>query len=413
MGTASLEQWVIKEGKNLKSGGKSEVKRRDDLIKVSMMNKINDSKKNEEYHRKKKSKVRKKLSELCTSERKMKNVMSKLRKGNDSVRSNLRKKHDEKVKFLVKKCATKSEVFKLPEEVKRYAGCRVFQQECDMASKDIDGPVLVEREGERIVLSNKECCILAKGPKFCIFKDCKSEPFRCDVETTLVKHKWDVMSNESEEVATDESEEDILERERVASMAEEVAAESRSHFSEKENNFNMNRRRVTDYKANSRVILPRALPAEEESKLEVLRLELLEEQERWVKENCDCKGSQEGNLSKEEREGLKSLQKRVKEGEIVILPTDKSGKFAIMSMPTYILAGDEHTRNDLEVDLGDVRSNQRRLNGHVSMLIKVFKIGSDWQHMDRVRETMLNNSLVVEAWTTGKMRRFLTAHFVY
>ena len=33
-----------------------------------------------------------------------------------------------------------------------------------------------------------------------------------------------------------------------------------------------------------------------------------------------------GNLTEEEKEGLNSLQKRMKEKEIIILKTDKSGK---------------------------------------------------------------------------------------
>ena len=38
-----------------------------------------------------------------------------------------------------------------------------------------------------------------------------------------------------------------------------------------------------------------------------------------------------GNLTEEEKEGLKSLQKRIKEKEIIILKTDKSGKMVVTS----------------------------------------------------------------------------------
>ena len=50
--------------------------------------------------------------------------------------------------------------------------------------------------------------------------------------------------------------------------------------------------RVTDYKSNSRVILPKALSASEESKMEVLRVELLHQAREWVVKYCDCKGNQ-------------------------------------------------------------------------------------------------------------------------
>jgi hypothetical protein len=44
----------------------------------------------------------------------------------------------------------------------------------------------------------------------------------------------------------------------------------------------------------------------------------------------DCKTSHD-NLDREEKEGLESLQKRVKAGELVIAQTDKSGKFCVLT----------------------------------------------------------------------------------
>ena len=66
-----------------------------------------------------------------------------------------------------------------------------------------------------------------------------------------------------------------------------------------------------------------------------------------------------------------------------------------MTLDTYTVAGMKHTSKDTEVNLGMVKENQSKLNGHVSMWIKVFRIGKSWRHEDRIRETMLNNSLAV------------------
>jgi hypothetical protein len=59
-----------------------------------------------------------------------------------------------------------------------------------------------------------------------------------------------------------------------------------------------------------------------------------------------------------------------------------------------------------------VRLFSRKVNGHVSMLLKVFKVGKNWNHQDRLRETMINNSLAVcplyllfkdhKGWNWGK-----------
>ena len=64
-----------------------------------------------------------------------------------------------------------------------------------------------------------------------------------------------------------------------------------------------------------------------------------------IRENCNCKGDQPSNLSKSEQEGLKSLRKRLADGDLVILPTDKSGRFAVMSTQTYMKAGQVHSSN--------------------------------------------------------------------
>ena len=96
----------------------------------------------------------------------------------------------------------------------------------------------------------------------------------------------------------------------------------------------MQKKRVTDYKINSRVVLPRAQSNEKESKLEGQRIEILEKHRKWTKENCDCKGEQEMNLSTTQVLGWKSLRKRIKAEEILVIVTDKSGRFAVMSWKT-------------------------------------------------------------------------------
>ena len=90
-----------------------------------------------------------------------------------------------------------------------------------------------------------------------------------------------------------------------------------------------------------------------------------------------------------------SLRKRIKEGEIVVLQTDKSGRFAVMKLETYEQAGMKHVALDKEVDLETIKENQRKLNGHCSMWMKIFRMGKDWRHEDRHREVKINNSLEV------------------
>ena len=70
-----------------------------------------------------------------------------------------------------------------------------------------------------------------------------------------------------------------------------------------------------------------------------------------------------------------------------MLPTDKSGKFAIMSRNTYEKAGLKHVKKkDREVDGREIWESQKEINGHVAMLIKCFRIGSNWNQTDRIRK---------------------------
>ena len=47
-----------------------------------------------------------------------------------------------------------------------------------------------------------------------------------------------------------------------------------------------------------------------------------------------------------------------------------------MSMKEYERTGAVHTRKDTEVTLEFLLKNQRKINGHLSMLLKTFMVGN-------------------------------------
>ena len=158
------------------------------------------------------------------------------------------------------------------------------------------------------------------------------------MECRLAKHKWDCMANPDEEEETQlpgaplrkEKEDDSV---RLQQLAEELAAESRTTFDEKTNTMNLNNnKKLTDYCRNSRVVLPRGQSGIKESNL---RRELQEIHRHWMINHCSWKGEHTMNIDEFELAGLKSLRKHVSvsEGELVIIPIDKSGQFAAMSWP--------------------------------------------------------------------------------
>ena len=309
------------------------------------------------------------------------------------TRNTARQEQDQKVIWVGQKYGQKVDDFEVPSEVSEYSDCRIFQKNPEVVTEEVTGPVVVCREGEDLQLSSEEWQLLARGPKYCILRSCKEEDMRVEIETSILKHKWDEMGREGDESDDNLSEEEKLENERVALLAEEMSAQQRLAYNSSENSWDARGLRVTDYKHNSRVIFPRALPGEKENNLEVMRSELLHHHKEWVAQNCNCRGEQKANLSQNEQAGLKSIQKRVADGSIVILPTDKSGRFAVMSMDTYIEAGMVHIKDDIEVGVNEKKENQKLLNGAVSMLLKIFRVGKDCKHESRWRESMLSSSL--------------------
>ena len=160
--------------------------------------------------------------------------------------------------------------------------------------------------------------------------------------------------------------------------------------------FNYAKRRATDLKGNSRVFFPReARSLDDEAKLETLRMELKTVFKNYVSRFCKEGGVQVSNLTPNQHRGLKSLKKRVSEGDLVILPTDKTGRLAVMSSHTYKEAGLKHTRGDKEVTWEEIKESQKELNGHVSMMVKIFRVGGYWGHGQRVRETMMGENLSI------------------
>ena len=197
-----------------------------------------------------------------------------------------------------------------------------------------------------------------------MYVDLKMEEFETDLEESIVKIKWDFMTTDKDEKNKNKKKgpEDIalevlLGEEVCRNVDEEideeeqmVEAQSKTPFNKNEMTFNLARRRATDMKGNSRVNLPRKPRSlEEESALEALRLEFKSLFKNYVSKNCGKGGKQASNLTKSQISGLQSLRKRVKDGELVIIPTDKSGNLAIMTRATYLQAGLKHTYKDREV----------------------------------------------------------------
>ena len=101
------------------------------------------------------------------------------------------------------------------------------------------------------------------------------------------------------------------------------------------------------------------------------------------------------NLTKEEQDGLKSLRKRVKDGEIMITETDKSKRFSVLTREQYIDSGKKHTEKDILVNKEQIHKVQKYVNDHCDWMREIFMCGTNWNHCERVAGSMDDNSEAV------------------
>ena len=340
------DEEFLKSDEGKKKTGMTGSKSKDELRKVLTTKKLVDARKEAKRCREVKCKTRKELEQLV-SERRYKNQVSKVKKHCCLIQSQIKKEHHSRVEWLKWKYK-REKPFSLPDELQSFSKCKIFSEGVELAATEIDGVSIVEMEGESIILTPNERALLRRGPKFCVLKNCKEETALNQLEVCITKHKWQCMADGEEKVTSSPgledppppTEEEMREATRLKELSEELSAEARTAFDDKNRIFDLNKIRVTDYKKNSRVILPRAQTPEQESKLEVVRVELMEQHNKRVRENCNCRAEQPMNLSDPEKDGLKTIRIRMRNGEIVIIPTDKSGRFAVMLMNTYICAGE-------------------------------------------------------------------------
>jgi hypothetical protein len=211
----------------------------------------------------------------------------------------------------------------------RYGGVGVFSEHCDLLT-------------EEIILSKGERDLLAMGPKYCVYKDCSKEQFLNFFEVAFVKYKWEKGSEVEEEKGLEDkkpSKEEQEEDDKIKEAMLEEEARSRSIYLPEEKRFDYTKKRATDCKQNTEVHLPGPLNVRDEAMLEMMRLECGACYDKFTKERVNKKGEKEANLTPTQKEGLKSLRTRIKEGEIVVMPTNKSGRFCIMDIETYVMAG--------------------------------------------------------------------------
>ena len=182
------------------------------------------------------------------------------------------------------------------------------------------------------------------------------------------------------------------EKERIEELSAEQEARARQFYDPEENTYDYRKKRVTDIRENSRVTLPRPVLEIQEAGIAMRRERVNSIAAEYIRENCNEKNEQEPNLTVGEAKGLKSLQRRIKEREIVVMSTDKSCKLAVTTMDKYLEMGAVHTRLDKEISREEFIEIEKIVNGHTAMHIKMQGMGENWQQGKRMRGITMTRS---------------------
>ena len=99
----------------------------------------------------------------------------------------------------------------------------------------------------------------------------------------------------------------------VEEEMEKLEAETRQIYDPKRRIYDDRKRKVTDLKECARITLPKPMDTKNEAMVEMRRGTNNRIFEKYTGEVCNKKGEVKGNLSEEEKDGLRRLQKRIKE----------------------------------------------------------------------------------------------------
>ena len=113
----------------------------------------------------------------------------------------------------------------------------------------------------------------------------------------------------------------------------------------------------------------------------------------YADQNCNRKGEQKRNTDDSITRGIRSLKEKMNSEQAMILCTDKSGKFSMVSKEVYLKMGRDHTKNDIKINWDRAAHTQHLMNAHTSAWLNISSIGSMHKHEDRIRSSCLSNAI--------------------
>ena len=279
-----------------------------------------------------------------------------------------------------------------------YAGVNIYKEEEDPEGfqellKEVDREQQQELAAIRCigegVLTTPEKKVLRLPPGTSVNPKLSEDTFKCENEILNVKlryeqRKWEEQDADFQDGIENYLWKDLEEAEKVRRAEEEASL--RQIFDPINGILDFGKKRVTDSSLNSFIKMPKELSNDRETYLNLRRSRYTSVLQAEIDR---LEGRTPRNLPRAETEGLTSLQEKVKDGELVIAKTDKSGKLAPCTPEAYIEMGKVHFKKDEEVDIGRLLEVSKEVAAHTSIWLKMFRVGEAHGQVDRFRKSLI------------------------
>ena len=266
--------------------------------------------------------------------------------------------NEQKIQHLQRKYKKKRKV--VPDE---YDGVTIKDQNIpeDFASspRTYGGTILTEVEDK----------LLSLPPKFATYKEVEMEECEAEIEKCLAKLRWEDRRKRAEE--------------------NELPQEETNWHDHENKTMDFRYFRSTNLKFNQRITMPPPLDDDAEVNMQNLKLKLKQCTQKY---NNEAGNSKPNNLTTEQEQGLKSLRRKKKEGEIVVFETDKSKRFSCDTPENYKVLAGTHMEQD-DVVKQEVKGRyEHEINAHSHMWIRMLQTAEEVNDYERVKTSMTSHN---------------------
>ena len=264
--------------------------------------------------------------------------------------------------------------------------------------KDIGEPHVGDKNEPRIYggaqIGTNAKMVLTKDPNYMILDRIDLTEIEVEIEKGLAKARYEMMNSSSDE--EEEEIEDSLEGNDSNLDTERDNDGKRDRQQEEipDKTINYANMRATEIPTVQRLYPPKPGTVKKETIMENIKMKMMDTAIEYKRKHCDKKGRfKNQNLNSHELEGVKEIKENIKEGNIVVFSTDKSGRFSVDTPSNYEDAITQHTRNDQEIDGDRVKQIENHVNLHMRQLNRIFKVGAAVGHEERVTGATMSTNI--------------------